>query len=103
MSETGSEGVKVEGLGDIVQFVRAELAALLASTKEAASAETERAKAAATTLAEEVSKRLHDAVSEAGERGQRAADELGELIVRRPVVSLLAAVGLGYLIGRIQR
>lgn len=103
MSETGTEEAKPQGLSDIVQLVRNELAAILASAKESAAAEGESAKAAAETLAKEISKRLHEVVNQAGQRGHQAADEIGELIVKRPVVSLVAAAGLGYLIGRMHR
>jgi ElaB/YqjD/DUF883 family membrane-anchored ribosome-binding protein len=103
MSEAKTEETKPEGLSDIVRLVRDELAALLASAKESATAEAESAKAAAESLANEISRRLHDAVTDAGQRGHKAADELGELIVTRPIVSLLAAAGLGYLIGKMHR
>jgi ElaB/YqjD/DUF883 family membrane-anchored ribosome-binding protein len=103
MSEAKTQDARAKGLSDIVQLVRDELAALLTSAKESATAEAESAKEAAAKLASEISKRLHDAVTEAGHRGHKAADEIGELIVKRPVVSLFAAAGLGYLIGRMHR
>ncbi|MCW5713249.1 MAG: DUF883 family protein [Bauldia sp.] len=85
-----------------LQALREDLAALVGTVKDLATTQAEHAMDAAKETVGNVTERLKMTASEARHRGEEVATELEEMIARRPLTSIMVALGIGYVIGKIR-
>ncbi|MGV8840153.1 MAG: DUF883 family protein [Bauldia sp.] len=85
-----------------LQALRDDLAALVGTVKDLASRQAEHAVESAKETVGHVAERLKMTASEARHRGEEAATEIEHMIANRPLTSVLIALGIGYVIGKIR-
>ena len=85
-----------------LQALRDDLAALVSTVKGLATTQAEHAMDAARETVGNVTERLRMSASEARHRGEEAANEFEDMIARRPLTSIMIALGIGYVIGKIR-
>ena len=102
MANTKQSGDVNQELKDELKAIRADFANLLETVKamgqEQADAALDSAREAVDTVAEQVRSKAADAQK----RGEAAAEEVEAMITRHPLTSILVAIGLGYLVGRMR-
>jgi ElaB/YqjD/DUF883 family membrane-anchored ribosome-binding protein len=79
-----------------LKALRADLAALAGTVKEMAAQRAE-------AVVENISETVRMTAAEAQQRGEALAGEVEEMIRNRPLTSLLVALGVGFLVGKISR
>lgn len=93
----------VETLWKDLRDLRADLKAVAVTLRESAKERVGDAREAVSECAEHGAERIRDAADTAVDAGKRAMREVGRNISERPVTSLLAALGIGMLVGAILR
>ena len=90
-------------LGREIKALRKDLAALVASVKELGAKEAASAASSAKEAVEHVTETVKMTAEDARRRGEAAATEIESMIAKRPIMSALVALGLGYFVGRFRR
>ncbi|MCC6735268.1 MAG: DUF883 family protein [Bauldia sp.] len=85
-----------------LQALRDDLASLVGTVKDLAARQAEHAMDSAKETVGHVTERLRMTASEARHRGEEAATEVEHMIASRPLTSVLIALGIGYVIGKLR-
>lgn len=100
-AKTGGEPT-VEELKSELKTLRDDFAKLVETVKELGTEQANAAMRKARKATEGAAESLRMSAEEAKERGEAFAEEIEEMIQRRPLMSILAALGIGYVVGRIR-
>jgi ElaB/YqjD/DUF883 family membrane-anchored ribosome-binding protein len=82
--------------------LRADLAKLVETVKAMGREQADSALNSAREAVDHAAERIKKRAADAQQRGEAAAEEIEAMIGRHPLTSILVAVGLGYLIGRMR-
>lgn len=82
--------------------LRSDIASLVDTVKDIGRERADSALHSAREAVDKATGRIKVSAHEARERGEAAADEVEAMITRHPIGSVLLAVGIGYLVGRIR-
>jgi ElaB/YqjD/DUF883 family membrane-anchored ribosome-binding protein len=89
-------------LGREIKALRDDFTALMATVKEYGELQAAQAAHSARETIDRVGERIRMTADEARERGEAMATEIEVMIARRPLTSVLIALGVGYLIGKLR-
>lgn len=89
-------------LGKEIKALRDDLTSLMATVSDYVGRQASHASEAAHETFEGVKETLKSTASEARRRGEIAASELEDMIAARPLTSVLVALGIGYVVGKLR-
>jgi len=92
---------EVERLKEDIGALRRDISALTEALGSVASDYVEEARAKAREKTTEARERVEERVNQVADSGKKAVDDLGDQIGERPITSMLAAAGVGFLVARI--
>ncbi|MGD9740240.1 MAG: YqjD family protein [Bauldia sp.] len=100
-AKTDTEDTAAE-LGREIKELRADLAALVSTVSDYIGRQASHAGEAAKEGVSHMAEALKSTASEARRRGEVAASEIEDMIAARPLTSVLVALGIGYVIGKLR-
>jgi ElaB/YqjD/DUF883 family membrane-anchored ribosome-binding protein len=95
-------GDATEEFKDELKALRADFAKLVETVKAMGREQADSALNSAREAVDHAADRIKKRAAEAQQRGEAAAEEIEAMIGRHPLTSILVAIGLGYLIGRMR-
>jgi len=102
MANTKSGPDATEELKEELQALRADLAKLVETVKAMGVEQADSAMHSAREAIDHAADKVRAKAAEAQRRGEAAAEDLEAMVNRHPLTSILAAIGLGYLVGRMR-
>jgi ElaB/YqjD/DUF883 family membrane-anchored ribosome-binding protein len=81
--------------------LRSDIAELTQSLIDTGKNEVNTARNRVKAEARNLSRELRDTLNETGERGLKTVETVDQMLTEKPVISLLAALGLGLLVGKL--
>ena len=91
-----------EELRDELTALRADLSALVETVKGLGRDSADSAIHSAKEAVDHATRRLKMSAEEARERGEAAAGELEAMVTRHPMGAIFAALGVGYILGKVR-
>lgn len=92
---------EIQTLREDVAKLRADLSGVAGALKDLGKGRVEEAKSTLTELAEALREELRKGMEGARSRGKRSVETVEEQIEQRPLLALLAAFGVGIVLGKI--
>jgi ElaB/YqjD/DUF883 family membrane-anchored ribosome-binding protein len=99
-AKTGTDAA--DELREELQALRADFAKLVETVKAMGKEQADAALHSAREAVDHAADKVRSKAAEAQRRGEAAAADLEAMVNRHPLTSILAAIGLGYLVGRMR-